>query len=210
MAFPTSAKGGSDWEPVPAGTHIARCVTCVSFGLQETGFGPKDKVYLGFEVPSVRVEWKKDDKDCEGPAIIGSAYTNSIHDKAILGQHLVSWRGRTFTEAERESFDLFTVVGVPCMISVTHKEVNGKTYANITGIMGLPPGTAVTEQETASVKYHPQDSTTSIEGLPEWMQKKIQAGEVLATGQSENPAPPIQPPPGAAVTDPNFDDDIPF
>ena len=53
--------GGSDFEPVPTGTHIARCVTVVDLGFQESQFGTKEKVYLGFEVPGVRVKRTKDE-----------------------------------------------------------------------------------------------------------------------------------------------------
>ena len=38
--------GGSDFEPVPAGTHIARCVSVVDLGFQETPWGSKEKVYI--------------------------------------------------------------------------------------------------------------------------------------------------------------------
>jgi len=200
-----SAKGGTDFEPVPAGTYAARCVSVVDLGLQDGGqWGPKRKVYIGFEIPEVRVSWKKDDKEYEGPAIIGSSYTLSISDKAILGQHLVTWRGVPFTDAERDAFDVFTVLGVPAMISVTHNKKDNKTYANISGVMRMPKGMVCPERETDLKKYSATDPSTSTDGLPEWLQKKIQAGLVLAQSPEEE----YQgiPPTG----DDPFDDDIPF
>ena len=197
--------GGSDWEPVPTGTHIARCVTAVDLGLQPTGYGTKEKFYLGWEVPGVRVKWEKDGKEHEGPALIGSTYTLSIHPKSILGQHLVSWRGKEFTDEERNGFDLFNVLGAPCMLSVVHNTKGDKVYANVAAIMKAPQGTTIPAAETPQVGYsatHPTYNGT-IDKLPEWLKKKAMDGQRQV--EVEPSAPPSAPPPAD-----DFSDDIPF
>jgi hypothetical protein len=217
---------GGDFEPLEEGTHIARCVTVVDIGIQESKFGNKEKIYLGFEVPGQRVLKKNDDGKEEdiGPALIGSTYTASISPKSILGQHLISWRGRAFTEEEKAGFNIFNVLGVPCMISVTHRSYEGKTYANITGIMKLPKEMAasVPEAETPLVAYTPQSNEYSgnFDKLPEWLQKKVTEGHRMEAPGSMTPAIPAG---GADVnrtTDQDraaaqeyadeFNDDIPF
>ena len=196
--------GGTDWEPIPTGTHIARCVTVCDLGLQPTGFGTKEKVYLGFEVygDDCRVKWEKDGVEHEGPGLIGSRYTLSIHPKSILGQHLVSWRGKEFTEDERKGFDVFAVLGAPCMISVVHNHKDNKTYANIAAIMRVPQGTPVPAAESELVAYTATDPQYSgnIDKLPEWLRK------LALEGQRQQPVEPAsnQPPPD------DFYDDIPF
>ena len=211
MGYLASDKGGSmDWEPVPVGTHIARAVTVVDLGLQPTGYGTKEKIYVGFEVygDECRVKWEKDGKEHNGPALIGSRYTLSIHPKSILGQHLVSWRGKEFTDEERQGFDVFTILGAPCMISVVHvvnKEKN-KTYANIAAIMKCPKGTEIPKLEGELVGYsacHPDYSGT-IDKLPEWLRNLALEGQRQST--VVEPSPPM--PPTGPVDD--FDDDIPF
>lgn len=177
--------GGGNFEPLPMGTHIARCCSVVDLGVQDSPHGPKEKAYLGFEVPSVRVAWEdKDGKPHEGPAFIGSNYNNSINERAILGQHLVSWRGVAFTQEERDGFDLFTVLGAPCMISVIHNESNGKMYANINSIMRLPKGMICPPAETEAIAYSPMDPAVAplISKLPDWLQKKVRAGYKIAEG----------------------------
>jgi hypothetical protein len=176
--------GGGNFEPLPMGTHIARCVSVVDLGTQESVHGPKEKVYLGFEVAAVRVEWEKDGQQHEGPALIGSTYNNTINERAILGQHLVSWRGKAFTEEERQGFDLFTVVGAPCLISVTHNIKGGITYANINGIMRLPKGMTCPPAETDLIAYSPMDQAVAanIGKLPDWLQKKVRIGYQIAEG----------------------------
>ena len=199
MALLSSDKGGgSDFEPCPTGTHVARCVSVVDLGFQDTPWGAKEKVYIGFEVPSVRVKWTKDDVEHEGAAIIGSQYTNSIHPDSNLGQHLISWRGKQFTEDEKAGFDLFNILDVPCMISVIHNTKGDKTYANISAIMGAPKGVAVPARETDLLAYTPQDPSKAgnFDKLPEWLQKKCSGGQRM----TNSPAPPTD----------GFDDDIPF
>jgi hypothetical protein len=214
MALLSKATGKSGFEPVPEGAHLARCITVVDLGLQEsiwsgiTSF--KLKVYIAFEVPSVRVEWEKDDEKHEGPALIGQMYTNSIGDKATLGKHLTSWRGKSFTDDEKLGFDLFTILDVPCQISVVHNTKGENTYANISGIMGLPPGVEVPPRETPLLAYSPHDPERAgnFDQLPEWLQEKCtighrnseQGNEVM----TENPAPQGQ------FEQPPFDDDLPF
>ena len=203
--------GGGDFDPVPAATHIARCISVVDLGFQDTPWGRKEKVYIGFEVPAVRVEW--DDKEGahhEGPALIGCTYTNSIHEKSVLGQHLVNWRGRAFTDEQKDGFDLFSILDIACMISVTHKQKGEKTYANVSGIMGAPKGTVVANRETDLLGYSPQDPARAgdFDKMPDWLQTKCKAGHNMDANPNEYPgqAPPGAPP--AAGGD--FDDDIPF
>lgn len=211
MALLASDKGGSgNFEPLPAGTYTARCVTVVDIGIQQSPWGGKEKVYIGFEVPEERVKWEKEGKEHEGPAIIGSRYTLSIHPDSNLGQHLLSWRGKPFTDEERAGFDLFTVLGAPCMISVTHSTKGDKTYANIAAIMRLPKGAECPPAETELLAYTPNDpeKAANLSKLPEWLQKLCAEGH----GQQQHSAPPPAPTGDVPPTPEGdyFDDDIPF
>lgn len=216
--------GGEGFEPLPPGTYTARCVSVVDLGIQQTGFGGKEKIYLGFEVPSERVKWKdKDGNELEGPAFIGSRYTLSIHEKSILGQHLTSWRGKAFTQEERDGFDVFNVLGAPCLISVVHTEKNGKVYANIQSIMRMPKGMEAPAAESETIAYTPNDidKIENLTKLPEWLQKlcregyKIAEGSTIvgsalaanqaAGGQVAGGQPPPQPVPGSQEIYPTAD-----
>ncbi len=230
MALMAKDSGGDGFEPIEPGSYIARCVSVVDIGVQETGFGPKEKVYLGFEVPSVRVEWKdQDGKDHEGPAFIGSRYTLSINEKSILGQHLTGWRGKPFTDEERQGFDLFNVLGAPCLINVIRTEKNGKTYANIQSIMRLPKGMEPAPVESELIGYTPMDNekAANFDKLADWQKKLVRQGYKMAEGstvigsatqaqrQAGGPIADNQPPPvpdtgGGADFDDGFDDSIPF
>lgn len=187
MALLSKDSGGEGFEPIPAGTYVARCVSVIDLGVQETPWGGKEKVYIGFEIPGERVQWKdKDGKEHEGPAFIGSRYTNSINEKAILGQHLTSWRGVPFTDDERQGFDLFTILGVPAMINVTHKKKDSKVYANITSIMRLPKGMECPPAETELVGYSPMDNDRggNFDKLLDWQKDLVRKGYQMAEGDN--------------------------
>lgn len=238
MALLSKDTGGSGFEQLAPGAYVARCVSVIDLGVQQTPFGGKEKVYVGFEVPGERVAWNdKNGKENEGPALIGSRYTNSIHEKSILGQHLLGWRGVPFTEEERQGFDLFSILGAPCLINVVHKQTDNKSYANIQSIMRLPQGMQCPPAETELLAYSPMDENTAgnFDKLPEWSQKLVRAGYSMAPGLNVpgsandlhqaaggpvapgEPAPQYQP---AASQPPpietqlsstsDFDDDIPF
>ncbi len=185
MGLMVNDSGGSGFDPLPPGTYVARCVSVIDLGVQETPWGGKEKVYLGFEVPGERVQWTdKEGVEHEGPAFIGSRYTASINDKSILGQHLTSWRGVPFTEDERKAFDLFNVLGAPCFISVVHAENNGKTYANIQSIMRLPKGTPPPDVESELVGYTPMDNqyAGNFNKLSDWQKDLVRKGFQMAEG----------------------------
>lgn len=209
MPSKVSSKGESSFTPLPAGTHIATCCTVVNLGIQPGGqWAPKNKHYLGFEVPGVRVEWDKDGKKMEGPSHIGARYTSSLSPKSNLRQHLESWRGRTFTDEELQGFDLYHLLGVPCMLSVTHTNKDGNIYANIASIMGLPKGVPAPNLEGVILRYDPDDEKADdeLQALPEWMQnligKQDGATDVYTPHENrENPAPRNYD---------DFADDIPF
>lgn len=134
--MPIIAKGSSgNFEPCPAGMYQAVCVDVIDLGLCETQWGEKHKVELRWQV----TEKMKDGK----PFLVTQRYTLSLHEKSALRHDLQSWRGKEFTEAELEGFDLEKLVTVNCMINIMHKKGSrGGTFANVVGVVpvmrGLP------------------------------------------------------------------------
>lgn len=206
-------QGSGDFTPVAAGSHIALCDIVADLGLQPGSNlypKPKQQVYLRFELPNERVEFEKDGKKQIGPAVIGKTYTASMNEKANLRHDLESWRGRQFTDEEAESFDVASVLGKACMISVMHKVKDGKTYANISGIGPLPKGIVA---KTLIPEINPvlfsEDSPATYKLLPEWIQKKIDAAitpEKPSAQEYDEGSTGNQLEDGTFITD----DDVPF
>jgi hypothetical protein len=211
LTYPVNA-GAGDFKPVPAGSHIAVCDIVADIGLQSGSQlfpKPKQQVYIRFELPNERIDFEKDGKKQEGPCVIGKTYTASMNEKANLRHHLDSWRGKAFTDEEAEAFDVSTVLGKPCMLTVMHTQKDGKTYANITGIGPLPKGISAKTiiPEITPILYAQPDNTATYQMLPERLRKKID-GQIMTEKPSSDPDEdhPLDSYSEAEITD----DDIPF
>ena len=84
------------------------------------------------------------------PMTISKFYTLSLHEKSNLGADLTSWRGRAFTETEKQGFDISNLAGVPCMLNVVEGN-NGK--ARISTIMPLAKGDEMAGQYNETVIF---------------------------------------------------------
>jgi hypothetical protein len=204
--YASDTGGGGNFEPVPEGPHPAICDMFVDLGLQETTgkFGGKTqhKIYLRWQIPTLRLSYEKDGVAHEGPMTIGAKFTLSLHEKAALRKILKSWRGRDFTPDELKKFDVETILGAPCLVSVSHAPKDGGgVYANVDAVMKLPQGMAAPSLEGDPLLYTP-DNPETFEQLRPWLQEIIKAQKELETV-------------GAGAGDPNdwrrdLDDDIPF
>lgn len=200
--MPIAKESGGDFIPAPPGTHIARCIGCVSLGTQPAnnpGFNPTFKILLNFELPNELTEGGK-------PMTVSKEYTCSLSEKANLRRDLEGWRGRTFTREELDGFQVESVVGHPCMITIIHKRSGkGKEYAAISAISKLLKGGTAPEQIHPTVIYELEHGKNKVfQELPEWIQKKI-------TGSAEwNDPPPVHTPTETPTDKAPEDDDVPF
>lgn len=132
----TVSEAGTGFEKCPEGTYPARCYRLVDLGSQQTEWqGQKKlsrKILIQFEVLG-------DERMSDGrPFQISKRVTASLGEAAALRKMLESWRGKAFTGDELRAFDLTKLLGAFALINVVHTEKNGRTYANLAGIMPLP------------------------------------------------------------------------
>lgn len=211
MALNYKTNGGGSYKTVPAGSHAAVCDIVADVGLQP-GFGaypePKHQVYIRFEIPAERISWEdKSGQRREGPAVMGTFYTASMHEKANLRKALEGWRGKSFTDEEAEHFDIESILGKSCMLSIVEKPKGDGVKAVIAGISSLPKGVKAVKAELPLLLFNPEaDNSCGTADLPEWLAKKIE-------GQLESqPEPPSRNGNGVSFDDGTYitDDDIPF
>ena len=210
MAILATDSGGKDFKKVPPGCHFAICNMVVDMGVQETSFKgqakTQHKVYIRWEVPDERVTYEKDGKDHEGPCSIGATYTLSLSEKANLRKVLENWRGVPFTQEELRGFDITTIAGKCCQIMVQHETVGGKTYANVTGVMGTSRDqkerarSAKAENDVLIFSIGDSDQAT-FDRLPNWLKEKIEGRVKPQAVKTAN---------ASAPAGDEFDDDIPF
>ena len=121
----------SSYTPAPDGLHTACCVDIVDLGIVAGAYGAKHKV---------RIVWQLDAVDDEhGRRFdVARVYTLSLHERAALRKDLESWRGKKFTEAELDGFDLQKLLGVNCQVQVVQQvSEDGSVYANVATV--VPP-----------------------------------------------------------------------
>lgn len=199
MAIIATASGGDGktFTPAPAGVHQAVCVDVVDLGILDvTWQGVSKKKHL------INVAWQiTEDRDDGKPYLVFKRYTLSLHEKANLSKDLESWRGKKFTDDERAGFDVERLIGVNCLLNVTHNHVGDRTFANVVSIMplakGMPQITArdyvrkVDREADAKASAHDAGSAAAI-------QRSNEAAAAQAEYDEMHAPPPIT------------DDDIPF
>ncbi len=132
-------KTGDDFPLIEGGTYPAVCYAVIDLGTQPNDFyDDQHKVWIAFEIPSIRIEIEKDGVKKDLPRAASNFYTLSIHEKSTLGQHLVSWRGRDFTEEEAKSFDVSKLCGVNCLLGVGTKAKQKGGHKNIITSVSKP------------------------------------------------------------------------
>lgn len=133
MFIPKPTEGGT-YDPAPAGTHIGICYRLIDRGTQMKEYNGEKKTRH-----EVMLTWELSDEEMQDgrPFSISKVFTLSMHEKASLRRDLEAWRGRSFTDDDFEGpnrFNMKKLIGAPCMLTVMHKEKEGRTYAEITGI----------------------------------------------------------------------------
>ena len=114
-----SDNGGTSFEQPPTGSHAARCISIIDLGTQRSTY--EGEVQIKHQVI---VRWELANElltigDFAGkPFTVSKFYTASLHEKAGLRKDLASWRGRDFTAEELKGFDMKSILGKPCMLSV--------------------------------------------------------------------------------------------
>ena len=182
MAIIASDKGGSGAPILPAGSYLARCFSMVHIGHVEDTFEGRtktvNKVRIGFELPLEKYTFSEDRG--EEPRTMFKEFTLSLNEKSTLRKSLESWRSVPFTTKELEAFDVQTVLGHPCQLTVTHKvsKTSNKAFATIASInpimKGIPMPDPITPQVLFAYDLEPDAMIEVLGNLPDFMFKKIE------------------------------------
>ena len=130
-----------------SGAYQARCYGLAMIGSHENKYYtdtlPSRKLILFFEL-STELHVIDETKG-EQPFSANMFFTVSLGKKSNLRPFITNWRGTSFTESELKGFDLKTLIGKPCLLTV-EKSVNKNTekeFLKIIGISSLPKGFVV-------------------------------------------------------------------
>ena len=207
----TQETGGGDFQQAPVGTHVARCIRLIDLGTQTNEYeGKETKRNQVLVMWELCYEMMESDEGAK-PFIVSRFYTNSLNEKATLRHDLAQWRGRDFTDEECKKFDLQSILGAPCMLSVI---TNEKGKSKVGGVMKMPKG-----QEAPAPKNEPyafwldEFNRASFEALSEGIKKIIMKSPEYQTITAPLPPPTASQAAVAKMQGKKFsdmDDDIPF
>ena len=201
-----SDNGGSGtFEQPPIGTHPARCVKLIDIGTQRGEYQGqvtlKRQIILGWELP---MELMASGEYAGKPFTCSKFYTASLNEKSTLRADLKNWRTRDFTEDELKRFDLRTILGKPCMVSITHTD---KGKAKVTGVMSAMKGLTMPDQvnDTVYLSLEPDLFDSAIyESLSDGYKRLIQSSPEWSQLHSRKKNS------DESSYDDGFHDDIPF
>jgi hypothetical protein len=190
MKISAKGDGGQRAPRVKVATHIALVQALVDLGVQPGSHkfpAPKRKIYLGFEFPNIQVEFKNEDGTVDkAPARLGRFMTASMHEKASYRKLVEALRGKKFaSDSEASNFEGRTLLGMPCMVPVTHKQVAERTYENVGDPTPPLEGMTISATLAAAPLYYDTDSHDELafKALPEFLQGIINGRLIKKDGR---------------------------
>lgn len=175
MALTAKSNGDSgNFETTPPGNHVAICYSVVDLGEHESDW--QGKVSMKHRL---RISWELCDELMQDgrPFSVSREYTLSLNEKATLRHDLESWRGKPFSDQELQGFDVFNVLGKPCLVNVVHKPKRDGTgsYAAVASISPIPKGVPPRERVNDLIRFSMEEdgALALYEGFPDWLKGKI-------------------------------------
>lgn len=165
----------------PTGTHRAVLYKLVNLGTLETEWQGKPKkshkIRLIWELSDENIEYEKDGQKVTAPFAVGRKFTLSMGDNSHLYPIVQGITGG-LTDDERWNFDVESLVGQPCLITVIHDEWEGKKFAKVTGATKLPKGMMEPKQVNESTIWDVRKlSKEEIADLPEYIAKDMESSD---------------------------------
>jgi hypothetical protein len=179
MALKAPSGNNTSRQIAPEGAYPARCYQIIDLGTtMQTGQfpGKKRKVQFIFELPTETYEFEKG----EGlkPFYARSIYNLSMNEKAVLRRDIEAWAGKKMSNEIAGEFDIFTLLGRPCIVNITHIEKGDAKYANIIGMSPLPKGMVCPPAFNAPICYNTEEHDEDVfSQLPEFIQDKIKMSD---------------------------------
>ena len=176
MSLKTTNTPKKEYPILAEGQHTAICVQVIDLWNQFNKFNEnyQHKVKLVWETPDEKTVFTEE--KWEQPFMVSADYTLSLADLSNLKPILESWRGKTFTEEEKDGFDIWSILWQACLIQVVHnKNKDGtKTFANIQNLMRLPKWMTVPKATNPLILFDIDNwNQETFDSLPKFIQDKM-------------------------------------
>lgn len=189
-----------EFRNVQPGSYLARLFSIIDLGHQQTFWNGVAKTQH-----KIIFNWELFGEDSNGPLLINDKpmvvmkkYTLSNHPESSLMIDLKQWSGK---EVELP-LDLEKMIGKYALVNIVHNEYQGKTYANIAGMVQVPKmmQNNIPDGVNESFIYDLQKHPLNFDKVWPWQQKMIaESAEYRGTAAIKEKA-----------ADSGMPDDIPF
>jgi hypothetical protein len=205
--FIEANSGTGGYEIAPEGSHRAVCIGLAMMGTHESTFeGEKKrqkKVRFFFEIPN----------ETEGnePYEVSKQFNFSWHKQSNLRPFINTWRGRAFSDDELNKFNIASVIGAPCALTIQHtvSATSGKTRPEVKTVTPLMKGLAKpTPTKTLFLYDVEKHDQATFDMLPPVFQAMIKESEEWQN-IGKAPAPVTAPAPALVVASED-EEDLPF
>lgn len=174
-------KQKSNFEPIKAGTYLARIYSLIQLGNHQEEVKGKpmmlNKLQLSFELPMNTKVFKEG--TALQPLTVHKKYTWSLGQKANLRKVVEAIVGVSLTEKETESFDIESLIGKPCLVAI--KEVTskkGNIYNDISTVSPCMIGQTCPPQVNPSrVLTFSSWNQEIFDSLPDFLKDQIMTSE---------------------------------
>lgn len=187
--MPTTApKPVSNYTPAPKGSQVARCYQFIQIGTVEEEYMGKlkklNKIQLGFELPLKTKVWKEGEP--AKPICVFKEFTLSMGDKSNLRKLVEGIIGTTLKDEEAFAFDVESLVGMPCILSITHKPTKkGNVRDEIVSASPLIEGMNCPDAfNKAKILTYSDWNQETFDSLPDFMKNKLMESEQFKNRQS--------------------------
>lgn len=156
--------------PVEPGVYVGICVGIIDLGEQysELYKNYSNKVKFIWELAGETIEIDGERK----PRTLSKDFSMATGKKSKLRAFLQSWNGKTYSDEELGSLELFDQLGKACQLQVVLNETG--EYANIDNLMQLPRGTSAPAPVSPLVRFDMDAWDDAVfESLSDWTKEQI-------------------------------------
>jgi hypothetical protein len=158
-------QGGSRDLP-PSGSYLGTLRELIDLGTQETNYGDKAQIRLGFELDECNAEGR--------PYLVSQTYNFSSHPQSNFRAMIEEWVLDPIADFSR--YDLTDRIGAVAILGLQRQvAASGREYIKITSVLPPPAGAAVrrkTESPAVVLNLRAFDRDV-FENLPDWMKQII-------------------------------------
>lgn len=166
MSFNPQEKEKREYDLIDEGLYGARVARVVELGDQETPYGTKTQVVIGFTIPSVKMELEGEEKQ-------RMMWTFPMNQTSNPDSKLMKY----IKAIKADATHMDQLINQPCMLEVTHTtKKDGTTYANISNVTKPMAGVDIEEPDCDTYMYEFANGEDEIfDKLGEWRQGQIKA-----------------------------------